>query len=325
MNTSAHEGTANENSSYSEGNGGGIGFCGRIARSNVFGRFIVGTIVLAGLMAGAETYSQFGNDTAIGKVANGVQDLILWIFVVEAVIKIASYGSRPWRYFASGWNVFDFIIVVVCFWQADNQFAAVLRLARTLRTLRLVTTLPRLQVLVSALLRAIPSLGYVGVLLGLHFYMYAVMGTFLFRDNDPIRFGSLHVSMLTLFEVLTLEGWNDVLNTQLLGSDVNYDDTWKELTKGVRKNEAQPLIAAGYFVTFIMLGTMIMLNLFTGVIIGSMEDAQNESDEATRKKHLKDQGYLTLRDELKLISEQLETIAGQLKVLQENGEEKGKK
>jgi voltage-gated sodium channel len=111
--------------------------------------------------------------------------------------------------------------------------------------------------------------------------MYAVMGTFLFQKNDPIRFGNLHSSMMTLFEVLTLEGWNDVFNTQMLGSDVTYSEEWRQLTVGRRVSTPHPIEAAAYFVTFIMLGTMIMLNLFTGVIINSMQEAQAVHDTTT--------------------------------------------
>ena len=103
---------------------------------------------------------------------------------------------------------------------------------------------------------------------------------------------------LTLFQVLTLEGWNDVLATQYNGSDAEYPDSWKEISEqrrpGYRQSEAQPLAAAIYFVSFILLGTMIMLNLFTGVIITSMEEAQAERAEEVREEHLKDKGFLTL-------------------------------
>jgi voltage-gated sodium channel len=198
----------------------------------------------------------------------------------------------------------------------------VFRLARVLRSARLVTMLPRLQVLVGALLRSVPSLGYIGVLLGLHFYVYAVAGTFLFRQNDPMRFGSLHYSTLTLFQVLTLEGWNDILATQYNGSDAEYPDAWKELTGTTRTSEAQPLIAALYFVSFIMLGTMIMLNLFTGVIISSMEDAQAEQAEEVREEHLKEKGFLTLHDELSLLSSQLRELSVRIKGMELREEER---
>ena len=83
---------------------------------------------------------------------------------MEAVLKILSGGGRWYRYFADPWNTFDFLIVVICFMPIDSQYAAVLRLARVLRAMRLITAVPKLQLLVGSLLKSIPSLAYVGML-----------------------------------------------------------------------------------------------------------------------------------------------------------------
>jgi voltage-gated sodium channel len=117
--------------------------------------------------------------------------------------------------------------------------------------------------------------------------------------------------------VLTLEGWNDVWYTASYGSDLQYSDEWKDLSEkkypGQRVSQPQPGPAVVYFVTFILLGTMIMLNLFTGVIIGSMEEAQEERAEEAREEHMKKKGFLTLHDELTLLSQQLQDISSRLK------------
>ena len=197
--------------------------------------------------------------------------------------------------------------------------ASVVRLARILRAMRMITVLPRLRLLVSALLKSIPSLGYIGILLGLHFYIYSVIGTIAFGKNDPIRFGSLHATATTLFQVLTLEGWNDVRDTQVMGSDVTYDDAWKTLTPS-RSSRAQPAVATAYFMTFILLGTMIMLNLFTGVIISSMEEAQDEAKSGSRTQQLADRGFLTLHDELTILGAQMQQITSQMTALQDRAE-----
>jgi voltage-gated sodium channel len=200
----------------------------------------------------------------------------------------------------------------------------VFRMARLLRALRLFTILPRLQILISALLKSIPSLGYVGILLLLHFYIFAVMGTFLFRENDPVRFGNLQHSMTTLFQVVTLEGWNDVFHTQLYGSDVMYDDGWKTLPEASgRVSQPHPYAAPAFFISFIMLGTMIMLNLFTGVIIGSMEEARDQGsgqmadDVEERIKELEDKGFMTLREELELVAHHLKEVSADITALKE--------
>jgi voltage-gated sodium channel len=288
----------------------------QITESSKFQLLIVFLITLSGVLSGIESYLGPQADAPLIATLARIQDAILWIFVVEIALKILACGAQPWRYFANPWNLFDFLIVGVCLLPLDLRFSTVLRMARLVRTLRLITIVPRLQLLVSALLKSIPSLGYIGILLGLHFYMYAVMGTFLFGENDPLRFGSLHQSFLTLFQVLTLEGWNDVLATQYLGSNVTYDAAWAEVAGAARVPSAQPIVAALYFVSFIMLGTMIMLNLFTGVIITSMEEASNEAAEDKRKRHLEEQGFTTLRDELSLVSTRLKEISAQLDAIQ---------
>jgi voltage-gated sodium channel len=295
-----------------------------LVKSRAFNNLILLLIVVTGVLAGMETFPRFDPSEPAGKLIDKIQTIILWCFVAEIGLKIIACGSRPWDYFRQPWNIFDFTIVAICFLPIHAQYAAVFRMARLLRTLRMVTILPRLQVLVGALLKAIPSLGYIGILLGLHFYVYAVAGTFLFRDNDPQRFGSLPETTLTLFQVLTLEGWNDVLATQYNGSDAEYPDSWKEMHVR-RVSEAQPLVASLYFVSFIMMGTMIMLNLFTGVIISSMEEASAERKEEAREDQLKEKGFLTLHDELALLGQQLQTLSQRIKGLElkEEAKEEG--
>jgi voltage-gated sodium channel len=291
----------------------------RIAESTEFTRFILALIVISSVLVGMETYPFFGNDTEPGKIVDFAQNAILWLFVVEIIIKIGAQGSQPWRYFMNPWNLFDFIVVAICFLPFNTEFAAVFRIARLLRSVRMLTIIPELQTLVNALLRAIPSLSYVGGLLFLHFYIYAVLGTFTFGHNDPLRFGSLHKSMLTLFQVLTLEGWNDVIDTQRFGSDVGYDEEWKALAGPDRVSQARPVLAAAYFVSFILVGTMIMLNLFTGVIISSMEDAQaslgrrlTEDDGPPGEEHMP-----TVPEQLALVSQQVNEIAEYVRTLKQ--------
>jgi hypothetical protein len=129
------------------------------------------------------------------------------------------YGPSHWRYFRSGWNVFDFAIVAASLLPGLGNYAVAARLLRLLRVLRLIRTLPDLQIILGALLRSIPSIGYVLLLMLLLLYVYAVAGVFLFGPNDPFHFGNLHSALLTLFSILTLEGWVDVLRIQYFGCD----------------------------------------------------------------------------------------------------------
>ena len=114
---------------------------------------------------------------------------------------------------------FDFVIVAICLMPVNATYAAVLRLLRVLRVLKLVRALPRLQILVSALLKSIPSMGYVAILLFLVFYVYACAAVFIFGANDPVHFGHLPLAMLSLFRVVTGEDWTDVMYIAMYGCD----------------------------------------------------------------------------------------------------------
>lgn len=244
----------------------------RVTESGAFQGAITAVIVLAGVLVGLET------DPALteryGSTFHVLDRVILAIFIVEIAMKVGAEGSRPWRFFTDAWNVFDFVIVAACLLPFGSSSVTVLRVLRLMRVLRLVRALPKLQLLVNALLKSIPSMVYVTVLLGLLFYVYGVSGVFLFRGNDPVHFGSLGISMLSLFRVVTLEDWTDIMYIQMYGCDVYGYQGQRDLCT---QPEAAPLLGAAFFVTFVLLGTMIMLNLFIGVIMNGMDEAQRES------------------------------------------------
>ena len=248
--------------------------CKRIAESTGFQRGVLALIILAAVLVGLETDPYI--TSVYGDLIRTLNDIILWAFVAEAVIKMAQHGRYFLRYFKDPWNIFDFAIIAVCFLPINAQYAAVLRLARVFRSLRLVTALPKLQMLVNALLNSIPAMIYVGLMLFLLFYLYGVMGVFLFRDNDPVHFENLPTSMLTLFRVVTQEDWTDVMYIQMYGSEV-YPPPYRT-TELEAKPSARPVLGAMFFVSFVFFGTMIMLNLFIGVILNSMEEVQREKE-----------------------------------------------
>lgn len=256
-------------------------FAQKLSQSSKFQSFVTGVIVFAGVLVGVET------DAAIvaryGGILHVLDQLVLGVFLVEIAVKVAAEGRKPWRYFGDAWNVFDFLIVAASFLPFAGQHVVVLRLARLFRVLRLVRALPKLQILVAALLKSIPSMGYVSLLLGLIFYMYAVAGTFLFGGNDPVYFGTLPRSFLSLFRVVTLEGWTELLYTAMQGCDrYGYDAMAALCTQPL----AQPAVAVTYYVSFILLATMIILNLFIGVIMNGMQEAHNEEEKrAARERH----------------------------------------
>ena len=284
-------------------------FLKKIADAAWFQNTITIVILLAGVLVGVETYPALV-ERYHGPLHLGDQ-IILWIFVLEIVVKMGAEGKKPWRYFLDPWNVFDFIIVAACFLPFDGNAVTVLRLLRLLRVLKLVKALPKLQILVGALLKSIPSMVYVSILLLLLFYVYAVAAVFLFGVNDPLHFENLEIAMLSLFRVVTLEDWTDIMYINMYGCDrYGYSPDSVVLCS---TPVAQPLLGALFFVSFVLTGTMIILNLFIGVIMTGMDEAQAEANELAR---LEDGGgERTLASEIYAMEKQLEAMQDQLKIL----------
>ncbi len=282
----------------------------RVVESTVFQRFITAVILFAGVLVGAETYPALHE--RYRSAMHALDLVVLGIFTLEIVLKLVAEGSKPWRFFRDPWNVFDFVVVAASFMPvgAGSEAIVVLRLVRLLRVLRLVRALPRLQLLVAALLKSIPSMAYVSVLLFLLFYVYGVAAVFLFGKNDPVHFGNLQISILSLFRTVTLEGWTALMYTQMYGcASYGYEGNQALCTQ----SSASPLVGAAFFVSFVLLGTMIVLNLFIGVIMNGMSEAHAEAEEERKENDKRTRGAADPH-----LDEELEELATQLAGLQKS-------
>ena len=227
-------------------------FAERIVKQKLFEHFIIALILLNGVVLGLETspslVAQYGEYLLLAN------HLILGVFVVEALLKIIAVAPRFKLYFGDGWNLFDFSVVVLSLVPATGEFAMIARLARLLRVARLISTIPELRLIVSTLVRSIPSMGHVLLLMSIIFYIYAVAGYHMFHEHDPTHWRNLGLSLLTLFRVVTLEDWTDVMYKAM---------------------ELHPL-AWVYFVSFVVVGTFVVINLFIAVVINNLEEAKHE-------------------------------------------------
>ncbi|MEM7131796.1 MAG: ion transporter [Chloroflexota bacterium] len=243
-----------------------------IVNANWFNTLIIAFIIMAGVTVGIETYAEFASQNQ--EILDGLERVILSVFVLEIIIKMAAEGVRPWRYFTNPWNIFDFIIVSASLLPIGGQYLAVLRLIRILRVFKLITAIPKLQIIVGALLRSIPSMGYISLLLLLLFYIYAVLAVFIFGTNDPVHFGNLQLAMLSLFRAVTLEDWTDLMYINMYGCDqYGYGDMMELCTQPT----ALPIGGALFFISFIMTGALITLNFFIGVVLSSMDEVRAEA------------------------------------------------
>jgi voltage-gated sodium channel len=224
----------------------------RIANSSAFQAFIIGVILVNAVVVGLETSPDLV--ARYGSTFELFDQAIIAVFIVELAIRLVSYFPRPQRFFANGWNVFDFAIVAVSLLPAGGSFATVARLARLLRVLRIVSVFPDLRLIVGTMIRSFSSMTSVILLLALVLYVYAVLGYHLFSAIDPAHWGDLGLSVRTLFEVLTLEGWLELQAAVI---------------------PAVPLSWL-FFGSYVLLAVFIVVNLFIAVILNNLETVKAE-------------------------------------------------
>jgi len=229
-----------------------VALCRRIVDRPAFQNGVLVVIVLNALLIGLATDPHIlAGHRGLFRLLN---TLIQSVFVVEIAIRLVAYAPRVHRFFADGWNVFDFTVVALSLLPAVGPFATVARLARLFRALRLVSVVPELRLIVSTMVRSIPSMGHVILLLGLIVYVYAVVGVHLFRGVDPEHWGSLPRAGLTLFEILTLEGWVDVQKASFAATP------W----------------AWVFYTSYVVLAVFVVVNLFIAIIINNLETVKDE-------------------------------------------------
>ena len=221
-----------------------------LVSSSWFEYFIIAVIIVNGILLGLETSAAIAG--AYGRWLELGNQIALGVFIVEAILKMVALWPGILRYFRDGWNVFDFMVIVFALIPATGQFAMIARLARLLRVVRLISAIRDLRLIVAALVRSIPSVGHVIMLMSIVVYIYAIMGFHLFHAHDPENWGSLAVSLLTLFNIITLDGWTDVMDTAM----------------------QQHSYAWIYFVSFVVVGTFVVINLFIAIIINSLDETK---------------------------------------------------
>ena len=234
---------------------------------------IIAVIVFNAITLGLETSRTI--EAHAGELLLWLERGVLTIFVLEIAIKLYAFD---YRFFRSGWNVFDFVIVAISLAPDSGPFA-ILRALRILRVLRLLTKIERLRHIVESLLRAIPSIGWIAFLLLMVFYIFAVMGTNLFRDSFPEQFGHLGLTMYSLFQVMTLESWSEEISRPVMET---YPYAWL------------------YFVPFILITAFTVLNLFIGIIVNTMQEKHYEEEEK-RRQEMEDKAHAERGEMLKLM------------------------
>lgn len=270
---------------------------GRLARlvdSDSFNLVIAGVIIINAIVLGLETFpaimDSYGNALILAN------EICYGIFVVELILRFASYGRRPQDFFKNGWNVFDLIIIGGVWIPGVRENATLLRLLRLGRIARLLRFLPDARVLIATVWRSIPPLGSIVVLTLLILFVYGMVGWAMFGEALPASWGTVTRAMLTLFILLTLENFPTYLEEALAVTP------W----------------ATVYFVSYVLVAAFVIFNLLIGIIIGSMESArEREALREARESGITGDAVARIHD----IREALDALEADVQILRDR--EKG--
>jgi voltage-gated sodium channel len=263
---------------HEEGSGHWRAALRRFVEKPAFHKTVTVLILFNAVVLGLETYK--GVMDLYGSALLMADKALLWIFALELALRLTAYGTR---FFRDAWNVFDFVVVAIAFLPTGGAFS-VLRAARVLRVLRLITAFPQLRRVVRGLLTAIPGIGSIGAILAIVFYVFSVMATKLFGAAYPEWFGTLHGSLFTLFQIMTLEGWADMVRT-------------------VQQTHAYAWV---FFIIYILLATFTVLNLFIAVVVDAMQKASAADASASEKSQ--DEALQRIEQELAALHARLDHL-----------------
>lgn len=275
------------------------GLCYRIAQARWFENLTIGVIILNAIVLGLETYPSLARD--YGETLHTANEVFLAYFTVEIAIRIMAHGQRPWEFFRNGWNVFDFVIISAAYLPGVRENATIVRL---LRVLRLFTLLPDLRVLVAGMVRSFRPLGSLALLFGMVFYVYGMIGWLLFSDVDPDHWRDIGRALLTMFQLVTVEGWNEIQDAALASKP------WAWI----------------YFVSFVIISAFVLFNMVIGVVINSIEEARDhaatEAEAARRAERVgSEDPSIELVKRLDALQETITDLRAQLEANQAGGNE----
>ena len=226
----------------------------KIRNSKFFNTLVVSVIIASALYAGVSSYNEIIPADYVFLLQ--VFDYSITIFfTIEILIRIFAERSLV-NFFKDGWNIFDFLIVsisLIPIGGAESVFVA--RLLRIVRILRIITVVPAFRHIIDSLIKTIPRVGFIALLMFIFIYIWGAIGTLFFDEINPERWGNIGVAMLTLVQVATYDDWAAVMRELI----VVYPVAWI------------------YFVSFIIVNAVVLLNMVIGVIVDVMTKESREA------------------------------------------------
>ena len=228
-------------------------------QSSKFSNFIIIVVLVNSAVLGLQTSPSITEH--FGYLLNILDKVCLYIFVLEAILKISSFRLN---YFKDGWNWFDFLIVVFSLLADFPALSSlrVLRIIRVFRAFKLISGMKPLQTIVSVIGKSIPSISWTILLLLIIYYVFAIIGTTLFGEKFPAWFGSIGTSMYSLSQIMTLESWSMGISRPVM--------------------EVYPY-AWAFFIPFILITSFVVLNVLVGIVVNSFGETTSSEPQSTTK------------------------------------------
>lgn len=271
----------------------------------LFQGFILVVILINSIVLGLQTIPSLGEGTTAGSILSVIDTICLVIFIVEMVLKLIAY--RFLGYFKSGWNWFDFIIILTSIASGLSVLssARILRVFRVFRSLKglrgfkMVSALKPLQVIIGAIGKSLPGITWTAFLLIIIYYIFSIIGVTQFGEAFPDWFGDIPKAMYTLFQVMTLESWSMGISRPVMEV---FSYAW------------------AYFVPFVLISSFIMMNVVVGVVVNAISEVSEmrkkndaaEEDSASEKEGKKEINVDDIRAEIKEVREHLEKLEAML-------------
>lgn len=269
----------------------------RVVYSQPFELCIAGIILLNAVALALLTIP--GIDGATRESLVRFDEIALWIFVCELIVRMISYGRRPWEFFKTGWNIFDFIIIGLSPFLANQTL--ILRLLLIFRLIRIFRFLPEVRILTRSITRSLPPLMSMSVLIFLALFIYGMAGVYLFGEQMPEQWGDITAALTSLFILLTLEEFATYLVDGLAVSP------W----------------ALPFYISYVFVIVFTILNVLIGVVLNAMDEARQETRErdedikrlqtfAKEVEEISADGQVT-SDEITRLQEKIATLERQLR------------
>lgn len=268
----------------------------KFVENQAFQNFILGVIVFNCVLMGLQTSAVL--TAKCGDLLNLLDNICLGIFIVELGLKIIAYNKN---FLKDGWNIFDTIIVLMSLFSSmaflsSLRIFRIFRVFRSLKALksfrgfRMISSLKKLQVIIMAIVKSLPSIAWTGGLLLLVYYIFALMGVSFFGAAFPEWFGDLGKTMYTLFQVMTLESWSMGIARPVMEA---YPAAWL------------------YFVPFVLISSFIVMNVVVGIVVNAISDVtandkQEEIKDSAEENNENKSDHIQL--EMQAIREHMENL-----------------